>query len=55
MDQLDKFNRRYNFLSKLSAAFFYSIAVAIALNFFHRERGHGAERGAADPERRQPA
>lgn len=33
MDQLDKFNRRYNFLSKLSAAFFYSIAVAIALNF----------------------
>ncbi len=34
MDQLDKFNRRYNFLSKLSAAFFYSIAVAIALNFF---------------------
>ncbi|MCT7681551.1 MAG: YitT family protein, partial [Lactobacillus crispatus] len=34
MDQLDKFNRRYNFLSKLSAAFFYSIAVAVALNFF---------------------
>lgn len=36
MDQLDKFNRRYNFLSKLSAAFFYSIAVAVALNFFGR-------------------
>lgn len=34
MDQLDKFNRRYNFLSKLSAALFYSVAVAVALNFF---------------------
>lgn len=34
MDQLDRFNRRYNFFSKLSAALFYSIAVAIALNFF---------------------
>ena len=34
MDQLDRFNRRYNFISKLSAAFFFSIAVAIALNFF---------------------
>lgn len=34
MDNLDKFNRRYNFLSKLSAALFYSVAVAIALNFF---------------------
>ena len=34
MDQIDKFNRRYNFVSKLSAAFFYAIAVAIALNFF---------------------
>ncbi|KRL90586.1 YitT family protein [Lactobacillus kalixensis] len=34
MDQLDKFNRRYNFFSKISAAFFYSICVAVALNFF---------------------
>lgn len=34
MDQVDKFNRRYNFFSKLSAAFVYSLAVAIALNFF---------------------
>ena len=34
MDNIDKFNRRYNFLSKLSAAFFYSVAVAVALNFF---------------------
>ncbi|WEV36143.1 YitT family protein [Lactobacillus sp. ESL0677] len=34
MDQLDKFNRRYNLLSKISAAFFYSLAVAVALNFF---------------------
>ncbi|RVU70211.1 MULTISPECIES: YitT family protein [Lactobacillus] len=34
MDQLDQFNRRYNFFSKLSAALFYSIAVAVALNFF---------------------
>jgi len=34
MDQLDRFNRRYNFLSKISAAFFYSLAVAVALNFF---------------------
>lgn len=34
MDNLDKFNRRYNFFSKISAAFFYSVAVAIALNFF---------------------
>lgn len=34
MDNLDKFNRRYNFLSKLSAALFYSVAVAVALNFF---------------------
>ncbi len=34
MDQIAKFNRRYNFVSKLSAAFFYAIAVAIALNFF---------------------
>lgn len=34
MDNLDKFNRRYNVISKLSAALFYSIAVAIALNFF---------------------
>lgn len=34
MDNLDKFNRRYNFFSKISAAFFYSVSVAIALNFF---------------------
>lgn len=34
MDQLDKFNRRYNLLSKISASFFYSITVAVALNFF---------------------
>ncbi|BAQ57225.1 conserved hypothetical protein [Lactobacillus acetotolerans] len=34
MDQLDRFNRRYNFLPKISAAFFYSLAVAVALNFF---------------------
>ncbi|QGV04628.1 YitT family protein [Lactobacillus acetotolerans] len=34
MDQLDRFNRRYNFLSKISAAFFYSLAMAVALNFF---------------------
>lgn len=34
MDQLDRFNRHYNFLSKISAAFFYSLAVAVALNFF---------------------
>lgn len=34
MDNLDKFNRRYNFFSKISAAFFYSIAVGVALNFF---------------------
>lgn len=34
MDNLTKFNRRYNFVSKLSAAFFYSLAVAVALNFF---------------------
>ncbi|WEV38000.1 YitT family protein [Lactobacillus sp. ESL0680] len=34
MDQLDKFNRRYNLLSKISASFFYSLAVAVALNFF---------------------
>lgn len=34
MDNLDSFNRRYNFLSKLSAAGFYSVSVAVALNFF---------------------
>lgn len=34
MDQLDAFNRRYNLLSKISASFFYSLAVAVALNFF---------------------
>ena len=34
MDQLDNFNRRYNFVSKISAAFVYSLAVAVALNFF---------------------
>lgn len=34
MDQLDTFNRRYNLLSKISASLFYSIAVAVALNFF---------------------
>ncbi|MDF7638973.1 YitT family protein [Lactobacillus sp. ESL0791] len=34
MDQLDRFNRRYNLLAKISAAFFYSLAVAVALNFF---------------------
>lgn len=34
MDQLDKFNRRYNLLSKISASFFYSLTVAVALNFF---------------------
>lgn len=34
MDNLDRFNRRYNFFSKLSAAFIYSLAVAVALNFF---------------------
>ncbi|CAM3118255.1 Uncharacterized membrane-anchored protein YitT, contains DUF161 and DUF2179 domains [Lactobacillus bombicola] len=34
MDRLDTFNRRYNLLSKISASFFYSIAVAIALNLF---------------------
>lgn len=31
---LNQFSRRYNFWAKLSAAFFYSIAVAVALNFF---------------------
>ncbi|MBA1393969.1 YitT family protein, partial [Lactobacillus sp. XV13L] len=39
MDQLDKFNRRYSLLSKISASFFYSLAVAVALNFFW-EPGH---------------
>ena len=34
MDQLDKFNRRYSLLSKISASFFYSLTVAVALNFF---------------------
>jgi uncharacterized membrane-anchored protein YitT (DUF2179 family) len=34
MDRLDSFNRKYSLLSKISAAFFYSIAVAVALNFF---------------------
>lgn len=34
MDNLDKFNRRYNFFSKISAAFIYSLSVAMALNFF---------------------
>lgn len=34
MDKLDTFNRRYSLLSKISASFFYSLAVAIALNFF---------------------
>ncbi|GFZ27059.1 YitT family protein [Lactobacillus corticis] len=40
MDNIfEQFNRRYNFVAKLSAAFFYSIAVAVALNFFW-EPGH---------------
>ncbi|MBD5429299.1 YitT family protein [Lactobacillus sp.] len=34
MDQLEKLARRHNYLSKVSAAFFYALAVAVALNFF---------------------
>lgn len=34
MDQFEDFNRKYNFFAKLSAAFVYSLAVAVALNFF---------------------
>lgn len=34
MDKIYNLARRYNFLSKLSAAFLYAIAVGVALNFF---------------------
>lgn len=34
MDQLEKLARRHNYLSKVSAAFLYALAVAVALNFF---------------------
>lgn len=34
MDQLEKLVRRHNYLSKVSAAFLYALAVAVALNFF---------------------
>ncbi|MCH3904434.1 MAG: YitT family protein [Lactobacillus sp.] len=39
MNKLNQLARRYNFLSKLSAAFLYAIAVGVALNFFW-EPGH---------------
>ncbi|MCT7693731.1 MAG: YitT family protein, partial [Lactobacillus iners] len=34
MDHFECLSRRHNFISKLSAAFFYALAVAVALNFF---------------------
>ncbi len=34
MESLEGLSRRYNLLSKISAAFLYAIAVAVALNFF---------------------
>lgn len=34
MDHFERLSRRNNFISKLSAAFFYALAVAVALNFF---------------------
>ncbi|MCT7831393.1 MAG: YitT family protein, partial [Lactobacillus iners] len=34
MDHFERLSRRHNFISKLSAAFFYALAVAVALNFF---------------------
>ena len=34
MSQLEKLSRRHYLISKLSAAFLYALAVAVALNFF---------------------
>lgn len=34
MDQIDYLNRHHNIVAKLSAALLYSVAVAVALNFF---------------------
>lgn len=34
MDQLERLARRHNYLSKVSAALLYALAVAVALNFF---------------------
>lgn len=34
MDHFERLSRRHNFISKLSAAFFYALVVAVALNFF---------------------
>ncbi|MDO4912282.1 MAG: YitT family protein [Lactobacillus sp.] len=34
MESLEGISRRYNLLSKISAAFLYALAVAVALNFF---------------------
>ncbi|MBP2057049.1 uncharacterized membrane-anchored protein YitT (DUF2179 family) [Lactobacillus colini] len=34
MDQFEKLARRHNYLSRISAAFLYALAVAVALNFF---------------------
>lgn len=39
MDQFIRLSRRHNFITKLSAAFFYAVAMAVALNFFW-EPGH---------------
>lgn len=39
MDQFIRLSRRHNFITKLSAAFFYALAMAVALNFFW-EPGH---------------
>lgn len=34
MGQLEELSRRHNYFAKFSAAFFYALAVAVALNFF---------------------
>lgn len=39
MDPFTKLTRRHNVISKLSAAFFYALAVAVALNFFWEPGG----------------
>ncbi|APT19248.1 hypothetical protein LA20533_08315 [Amylolactobacillus amylophilus DSM 20533 = JCM 1125] len=39
MDHLTQMSRQHNLISKVTAAFFYSIAVAIALNFFWHPGG----------------
>lgn len=39
MDQLTQISRQHNLISKVTAAFFYSIAVSIALNFFWHPGG----------------